>query len=539
MSDVRINTRSPYYIEADATDPTETITIPTPVEDNTPPTVTITVSNDTPYLGETVTLTAVAADSDGTIVGYQWGGFSTATTQSITATNLTLIQSQIFIVTVTDNDGDTASALATVNWQEIPEETRNTDLNVNCGETVNSGAFIGSKTYNLIGVGNKIGNVQIEFLDGGGTQDSPVKFDMTWNSSTVSTGYIGDSNYPTTDPIPSPNNTTSPTNKKQPTTLTINKTAASPTQVTLVAESLFKNDSYSFKLNCPNVETTTTFFHTLTGTCSSGNTQFTYTDVNRATQTETLANGATKIVSAQDNTVSVATCTGTSEKGGQSFDLGVPELNITENVEFLVWLDTSGSLGFIGYPGEVNELAIMTENQLKDSFLAYYGNDTVKYNSQVKYVDNPVSLTNDYANAERFIKWASIEKQNSASTQLVHLMYFDESSPNYHTSVVGENFKTPTYTSDLALLRASLASQTNYGDKLVVVFCIEKTETTTFQQFSHFITNVSTGINGFDGSKGLSDRSDVIFVRNVLPLQDADYYHQVTIDALNSLGFNI
>ena len=96
MSDVRINTRSPYYIEANPTEPTQP-TIPTPVENNTPPTVTITVSNENPYVGETVTLTAVATDSDGTIVGYQWGGFSTATTQSITATNLTLIQSQIFL----------------------------------------------------------------------------------------------------------------------------------------------------------------------------------------------------------------------------------------------------------------------------------------------------------------------------------------------------------------------------------------------------------------------------------------------------------
>ena len=60
-----------------------------------------------------------------------------------------------------------------------------------------------------------------------------------------------------------------------------------------------------------------------------------------------------------------------------------------------------------------------------------------------------------------------------------------------------------------------------------------------YKQFSHFIDNVSTGANGFDGSKGLSDRAEVKFVRNVLPLQNSAYYHQITLDALRDLGYNI
>ena len=530
MSDVRINTRSPYYIEANPTEPTQP-TIPTPVENNTPPTVTITVSNDTPYIGEIVTLTANASDSDGTIAGYQWGGFSTATTQSITATNISIIQAQIFSVVATDNDGDTAFALATIHWQERPEPIENSDRDVKCGETVNEGAFLGSKTYNLVDVGNKIGNVQIEFLDGGGAPEAPVKFDMTWNSSTVSTGYIGDSNFPTTDPIPSPNNTTSPTNKKQPTTLTINKTAASPTQVTLVAESLFRNDSYSFKLNCPNVEATTTFFYTLTGTCSSGNTQFTYTDVNGVTQSATLANGANQLVSARENTVSVASCTGTSEKGGKSFDLGTPDLEVDSASEFTLWLDMSGSLY-----NETEELKIMMDNQLKTSFLTYYNNDPVSYNSSVNYKEVDWRST-DYLN-ERFLSWGAADKK-SGSSKIVHLIYIDESHDTYHSGNIGENTKTSDYIADLNALRNSLNAQTNYGDKIIIVFCIEKNTNNFYTQFSHFLTNTSTGINGFDGSNGLSDRSDVIFVRNVLPSQNSDYYHQKTIDALTSLGFKI
>ena len=67
---------------------------------------------------------------------------------------------------------------------------------------------------------------------------------------------------------------------------------------------------------------------------------------------------------------------------------------------------------------------------------------------------------------------------------------------------------------------------------MVVVFCIERNATTGFAaenkhlQFTHFLDNVSTGANGFDGANGLSDRSEVIFIRNVKPRQDSTYYHQ-------------
>jgi len=348
MSDVRINTRSPYYIEANPTAPEvpETPEVPDPPT-NIPPTVTITASNTTPYVGDTITLTAVATDSDGTIVSYLWGGTSSPeTTVSIDVTNTT-VEPKIYNVAVTDDDGDVGLAQITINWQEVPEQITNTDIEVNCGDIINQASFVGTKTYNLVGVGDKVGEVEIEFMDGGSQQDSPVKFNITWNNTTNTTGYIGDSNYTITDPIPSPNNTAYPTNKKQPTTLTINKTAATPTEVVLTAEAFVPNDSFSFRLNCPDVEATETFYYTLTGTCTTGDTTFTYTDVNGVAQTVVLANGETQLASAQEDTVSAAICTGTAEKGGQSFDLGKPEQTVDTLTEFKFWLDNSGSLGYL------------------------------------------------------------------------------------------------------------------------------------------------------------------------------------------------
>ena len=530
MSDVRINTRSPYYVEANPTEPTQP-TIPDPIEENTPPTVTITASNTTPYLGETVTLTAVATDSDGTIVSYEWGGFGVGnTTQSITATNTSLFESQIFSVVVTDDDGDTASAITTINWQEVPEQTTNTDIDVNCGDIINEGSFIGIKTYNLVGVGDKVGDVEIEFLDGVGNQDVPVKFDITWNGNTETTGYIGLSEYDdslSADAVPAGDiNTGEPTTKSTPTTLTINKSTSSPSEVKLTAYPIVNNDSYSFRLNCPDVEATKTFFHTLTGTCTSGDTTFTYTDVKGVTQSVDVANGETELVSAQEDTVVTAVCSGTVEKGGESFDLGNPEQTIDLDTEFVFWLDTSGSLR-----NEVEQLKNMINNELKSSFLTYYNDDSTLYNDKVIYRERKT---------ENFLNWAQVPR-SSSSTKTVISIYIDESGVAYHPNGYdpSNNTKTTGYSFDINDLRNRLDSQTNFGDHLVIVFCIEKTTAPVYWQFSHFIDNVSTGVNGYDGSGGLSDRSEVIFVRNVLPEQDSAYYHKVTINALTDLGYNI
>jgi len=524
MSDVRINTRSPYYIEANPTEPTvpETPTVPDPPA-NIPPTVTIVASNTNPYVGETVTLTAVATDSDGTIVSYLWGGTSSPQTSvSIDVTSST-VESKIFNVAVTDDDGDVGLDQITINWQEIPEQTTNTDLDVECGDVVNEGSFTGTKTYNLVGVGNKIGDVEIEFLGGGFNQNIPVLFDMSWNGATVSTGYIG--YVDEAQGLSGVDNTGEPTTKGEPTTLTIFKSAATPTEVTLTATPFGTNDTYSFRLNCPDVEATETFYHTLTGTCTTGDTTFTYTDVNGDTQTVVLANGETQLVSAQDGTVVTAVCTGTVEKGGQSFDLGLPEQIVDTGTKFNIWLDSSGSLG-----NEINALRNMTDNELKNSFLQYYNNDSSLYNQRVEERVN---------NNERFFQWAGFGALTSSITKTVNLIYVDEGHDLYHKLSVGDNTQPQEYLDDISALRNKLDIQTNFGDHLAVIFCIEKTSYEVYRAFSYFVDNVTTGANGYDGSNGLSDRSEIIFVRNVLPNQSSSYYHQVTLDALRDLGYNI
>ena len=547
MSDVRINTRSPYYIEANPTEPTipETPEVPDPPT-NIPPTVTITASNTTPYAGDTVTLTAVATDSDGTIVSYLWGGTSTPQTSVSIDVTSTEVQSKIFNVSVTDDDGDVGIAQITINWQEIPEQTTNTDLDVNCGDVINEGSFIGTKTYNLVGVGNKIGDVEIEFLTSGNNQNLPVIFDMSWNGATVSTGYIG--HYDFSGTFFGTDNTGDPTTKAQPTTLTINKSAATPTQVTLTASTGMSegNDAYSFRLNCPDVEATETFFHTLTGTCTSGDTTFTYADVNGDTQTVILANGETRLVSAQEDTVVTAVCSGTVEKGGQSFDLGVPEQDFDENVEINIIFDDSGSM-----TETLKPLLDMADGILKNKLLSYYNNDTVKYNERVKVLkasdfnNTYTNLTGSGSNTpERFLGFASYGKTNASSTKNIYLFFTDETFGVYQSFSIGQR---QTYFDDLALYRSYLNS-TQYGEHFMRTFIIDfDSYTTDFLQkiFDGGTLSPATGVfDDFSGHNGLSDRSEASRSNSLLQNgveynTNPNYYYDFIIQALQDYGFNI
>ena len=548
MSDVRINTRSPYYIEANPTEPTvpETPEIPDPPA-NIPPTVTITASNENPYEGETVTLTAVATDSDGTIVSYLWGGTSSPqTTVSIDVTS-SIVESKIFNVAVTDDDGDVGVAQITINWQEIPQPTTNTDISVACGDIFNQANFNGIINYNLL-VGDKIGDVTITFQDTVySPSEIPIKFTLEWDGNTATTGYIGDDSYDVqlqaNGVSPSDINTSSPTNKTSGTTLTINKTAATPNEVTLKAQAVLMNDSYTFQLDCPDVETVETTYYTLKGNDSETAATFTYTDANGDSVTRQLsAEDEPELISAQTGTVSV-TGDGTITQGSQSFDLGVPEQELTSTTELIILFDSSGSMGATEEP-----LKQMADGNLKNTLLSYYNNDVVEYNKRVKFF-----ATKDFCTEigigqplqEDFMKLVTAVPRNSDTTKQIFLLFQDEvlgRNGNSYQDIglaYGSEYESATsnYNTDLASYRTFLNTK-SYGEYFLTFFNVDN-----FDLTDDFIDNIFSGNFGFNGSNGLSDRSEITIVSNVqdgvLYSDNPNYYHDLIIAALRGYGFNI
>jgi len=379
-------------------------------------------------------------------------------------------------------------------------------------------------------------------------QDVPVKFDLEWDGNTATSGYIGADWY---DDVLADEgiaagdiNTGEPSTKDSPTTLTINKTAASPEEVNLTASAFIPNDNYSFRLNCPDVYSTTTYYYTLTGTCTTGNTTFNYTDVNGDTQTVVLANGENQLISAQEGTVSTAICTGTTEKGGESFDLGLPELKVNDKLEINIIFDDSGSMG-----STLIQLQNMVNGSLKNELLPVYNNDPVEYEKRVaiinssdalkKYTDAPVVSTDD---RERFLKiFANLEKVNSDSTKVLNIYFGDELGGMYQIGdFTYSGGASQLYKDDLAEYRAFL-NTVDYGAHLSRFIRVKQYYDNTYS--NRFIENIFSGSDGFEGSKGLSDRVEASILSGVnygvLYSSDPTYYSNIILDTLRDYGFNI
>lgn len=120
-------------------------------------------------------------------------------------------------------------------------------VQVNCGDTWLTGVDVGSKFYEF----NTSNTGDVDIFIGG--NDVPINFTLEWDGNSVTTGFIGLDTYDQQllDAGVSAGdiNTGDPSTKN--TTLTINKTAASPTLLKLTVDAPLVNDSYSLQFDCP------------------------------------------------------------------------------------------------------------------------------------------------------------------------------------------------------------------------------------------------------------------------------------------------
>lgn len=465
MSDTRLNCRSPYFIEANTVFPTQPV-IPDPVEpvENEPPTVTIVASNDNPYVGEEVTLTAVATDSDGIIVSYNWGGFASGSTDTVTINSLTLIDCQVVTVRVTDNDGATADDLMTICWQEKNELTTNKPFEIACefggGLYSNRGAaFAGIQPFS-IDLGTKTGNFTIDIVQSALTEGGryPIKYELNWDGNSVDTGYVGintfDQELLDAGISAGDINTGDPSTNTTGTSLTINKTSASPAIVKGTITSPLGEGKYNIQSDCSS----------LTG--------------------------------------------------------GVPALTMSDTVEINLINDYGLSTRL---PSFHQKLESARSEYIKDELINYYGNNTI-YESRVTR-----SGTFQY---RPFVP-ARTTPQVSGNT--VVNFVFTNGSPLYFPSPLSPS---TSYFNDLLGLRNVLDGAGSYGNHLVVFVCAEIT--TIYQRdWTETLDNLVPGISPYDGTNGLSDKPEVLFIRDFDAKDSPLQISQLVLDAMRTLGFLI
>lgn len=118
---------------------------------------------------------------------------------------------------------------------------------VDCGETYNTGTDVGENLFEFNTP--EVGVVTLSITG----NEVPIRFVADWDGNEADTGYIGSSNYDTqlidAGVDAGDINTANPSNKN--TIITINKTTATPTLVTLRAYAPLVNDDYEITFSCP------------------------------------------------------------------------------------------------------------------------------------------------------------------------------------------------------------------------------------------------------------------------------------------------
>ena len=216
---------------------------------------------------------------------------------------------------------------------------------VDCGDTWLTGIDVGNRnfTFNTTEVGN------VDIVIGG--NDVPINFTLEWDGNTATTGFIGLDTYDqqlldagvSSGDI----NTGDPSTKD--TTLTINKTTATPTLVTLNVLAPLINDSYSLEFNCPAPTVPTI-------ACGAGATY------SGGVAYPTIEN------------VNLGTDTGTVTLNYEAF--GVPDRFVVEFGGSVV-IDT-GYVGAIGYQNQLNNALIALGEPTAP--IVGIGNGTISFN---------------------------------------------------------------------------------------------------------------------------------------------------------------
>lgn len=124
---------------------------------------------------------------------------------------------------------------------------------VTCGQTFNSGIDVGENKFEFNT--DNVGDVFITVTGG----QVPIRFVVEWNGTSVDTGYIGSSDFNQSlldaGVDVADINTASPSNKN--TIITLDKTAATPTLVTVRAYAPLVNDDYELTFDCPPAQVPT------------------------------------------------------------------------------------------------------------------------------------------------------------------------------------------------------------------------------------------------------------------------------------------
>ena len=205
-----------------------------------------------------------------------------------------------------------------------------------------------------------------------------------------------------------------------------------------------------------------------------------------------------------------------------------PTIVVTSETEINIFFDSSGSMNTT-----LNPLNTMRTTILQNCLLPFYNNDVNLYNQRVKIT----SIGN-----ERAINWIATQPSDP-SYNVVNLAFADESNTYEAESptVNGWTNGSTSGNSDIALLRTNLENAATSTSHRGVIFQVDTLSggNDAYPQYQAFMNALFNGLGYYAGTAGLSDKSEVSVVQDVIAGNNPQYYADLIVGAMNGLGYNI
>ena len=206
-----------------------------------------------------------------------------------------------------------------------------------------------------------------------------------------------------------------------------------------------------------------------------------------------------------------------------------PTIVVTSETEINIFFDSSGSMD-----STLSPLVNMRDNILQNCLLPFYNNDVNLYNQRV-------TITNK--SDERAIQWIATPPSNS-SYNVVNLAFADESNNRYEAeriTVSGWTDGSVSGDADIIQLRNELENATTATSHRGIIFQVDTLSggQDLYPQYQNFINAVFNGLGYYAGTSGLSDKSEVSGVQDVIAGSNPQYYADLIVSAMNNLGYNV
>lgn len=203
-------------------------------------------------------------------------------------------------------------------------------------------------------------------------------------------------------------------------------------------------------------------------------------------------------------------------------------IQITQETEINIFFDSSGSMNTTLSP-----LTTMRNTILQNCLLPFYNNDVNLYNQRVTITNVP---------NERAIQWIATPPSDP-SYNVVNLAFADESNVYEAESptTTGWTNGSAAGNADILALRNTLDNASTPTSHRGIIFQVDTLSGNieAFPQYQAFMNALFNGLGYYAGTSGLSDKSEVSCVQDVIAGSTPQYYANLIVTAMNNLGYNV